>query len=189
MIDIKPTKGKLLISEPSVLNDNDFNRSVILLTEHNENGTVGFIINKPSSYTIKDLVPEIESDHKVFIGGPVAEDNLYFVHRIPNIIPNSIEIETNENGGIYWGGDFEVVQDLLASNTITPNDIRFFLGYSGWSENQLLEELKITSWLIKKNNYQNIFEASPETLWKNELLKSGPEYKLWANAPKDPSLN
>jgi putative transcriptional regulator len=189
MIDIKPTKGKLLISEPSILNDNDFNRSVILLTEHDQNGTVGFILNKLSNYTVQDLVPEIESNHKVYLGGPVAEDNLYFVHRVPNMIPNSIEIETNDSGGIYWGGDFEAVQDLLSSNSLSPNDIRFFLGYSGWSKNQLDNEIKITSWIIKDNNYQNIFETNPETLWKDELLKLDSTYQIWANAPKNPNLN
>jgi putative transcriptional regulator len=185
MIKIKPKKGKLLVAEPSILNDSEFNRSVILLTEHNDSGTVGFILNKPSEYLIKDLVPEIKSNHTVYIGGPVSEDNLYFVHLLPDLIPNSIEIGNN----IFWGGDFEAVRKLLNNNTISKNDIRFFLGYSGWSKSQLFDELKQTSWLIKENSYKNIFSVQPKSFWKEELLKTGGEYQIWANAPRDPRMN
>ncbi len=90
MISLKPTKGKLLIAEPSILSDSSFNRSVVLLTEHNENGSVGFIFNKPAPYKIKDLIPEIDSSLKIYFGGPVSEDNLYFVHKVPDLIPESI---------------------------------------------------------------------------------------------------
>ena len=103
MISLKPTKGKLLVAEPSILSDSSFNRSVVLLTEHNDSGSVGFIFNKPSPYLISDLIPDIESSLKVYFGGPVSEDNLYFVHKVPELIPDSIEIAD----GIFWGGDFE----------------------------------------------------------------------------------
>ena len=114
MILIKPSKGKILIAEPSILGDDSFNRSVILLSEHNESGSVGFILNKPSPFTIQDLLPEIESSFQIYFGGPVSENNLYFVHKVPELIPNSIEI-TN---GIYWAGDFDIVQELLKENTL-----------------------------------------------------------------------
>ncbi|MCF6350667.1 MAG: YqgE/AlgH family protein [Flavobacteriaceae bacterium] len=185
MTETKPKKGKLLIAEPSILNDNNFNRSVILITEHNETGTIGFILNKPTIYSLKDLIPKINSNHKVYIGGPVAEDNLYFIHRIPNQIPNSIKIEKN----IFWGGDFDTVQNLLNNNLISKGDIRFFLGYSGWSENQLFDELKKTAWLVKENNYKNILNVQPNSFWKLELLDTGGEYQIWANAPSNPKLN
>ncbi len=178
-------KGNLLIAEPSILNDRSFNRSVILLTEHNQNGTVGFILNKPSEYLLKDLIPELGSNHIVYIGGPVSEDNLYFLHRIPNLIPDSIEVKD----GIFWGGNFEVIQQLLIKDNISPNDIRFFLGYTGWSENQLEEEMEQISWFVKENTYENILTVQPNSFWKEELLKSGDEYQIWANAPKDPRLN
>lgn len=185
MIKTKPNKGKLLVAEPSILNDNEFNRSVILITEHDETGTVGFILNKPSKFFLKDLVPELDSNHTVYIGGPVSEDNLYFVHRVPDLIPNSVEIEN----GIFWGGDFEAVQNLLNNDVISKNDIRFFLGYSGWSENQLIDEMKQTSWFVKENVYENIFTIHPNSFWKEVLLKCGGEYQIWANAPSDPRLN
>ena len=185
MIKLKPTKGKLLIAEPSVICDSSFNRSVILLTEHNENGSVGFIFNKPAPYRIKDLIPEINSKLKVYFGGPVSEDNLYFVHKVPHLIPDSIEIEN----GIFWGGNFEVVQELLKKDVLTKHEIRFFLGYSGWSKEQLNEELSITSWLVIENKFKNLFKVGYRSFWKNELLKFGGMYKIWANAPKNPSLN
>ena len=185
MTTLKPTKGKLLVAEPSILSDSSFNRSVVFLTEHSENGSVGFIMNKPSPYTISDLIPEVESGLKVYFGGPVSEDNLYFVHKVPELIPDSIEI----GNGIYWGGDFSAIQSLLKEEVLSKHDIRFFLGYSGWSELQLEEELSTTSWLIIENKFKNLFQINPLHFWKNELLKLGGIYKLWANAPKDPSLN
>jgi putative transcriptional regulator len=185
MTTLKPTKGKLLIAEPSILSDSSFNRSVVLLTEHNDNGSVGFIFNKPSSYTVNDLIPDIESSLKVYIGGPVAEDNLYFVHKVPELIPESIEI----GNGIYWGGDFDTIQNLLKDDILSKHDIRFFLGYSGWSKQQLEEELQTTSWLIVENNFKNLFKIDSGSFWKDELIKFGGIYQLWANAPKDPSLN
>ena len=185
MTTVKPTKGKLLIAEPSILCDSSFNRSVVLLTEHNENGSVGFIFNKPSPYTIEDLIPEINSRLKIYFGGPVSEDNLYFVHKVPELIPDSIKI----GNGIYWGGDFETVQSLLKEEILSEHDIRFFLGYSGWSKKQLEEELLTTSWLIIENKFKNLFKISHNNFWKDELIKFGGVYKIWANAPKNPSLN
>ena len=185
MTILKPTKGKLLIAEPAILSDSSFNRSVVLLTEHNDNGSIGFIFNKPSLYTISDLIPDIDSSLKVYIGGPVSEDNLYFVHKVPELVPDSIEI----GNGIYWGGDFDAIQSLLKDDILSKHDIRFFLGYSGWSELQLEEELQTTSWLIVENKFKNLFKIKHDNFWKDELLKLGGIYQLWANAPKDPNLN
>ncbi len=185
MTTLKPTKGKLLIAEPSILSDSSFNRSVVLLTEHNDKGSVGFIFNKPSPYTIGDLIPEMDSDLMIYYGGPVSENNLYFVHKVPELIPDSVEI----GNGIFWGGDFDTIQELIRENVLSKNDIRFFLGYSGWSEKQLESELSTTSWLVIENKFKNLFTVNHNSFWKNELLKFGGIYKLWANAPKDPSLN
>ncbi|WP_196893669.1 YqgE/AlgH family protein [Aureivirga marina] len=181
-----PIKGNLLIAEPSILNDSSFNRTVILLTEHNANeGSVGFILNKPTKYTIKDLIPNIESTFKIYNGGPVEQENLYFIHKIPNLIPNSIEVAD----GIYWGGDFKIVSTLLNENKIGTEDIRFFLGYSGWASSQLIEEIKIDSWVVVENKYPNIFNVDDSIIWKNQILKLGGDYAIWANAPSNPSLN
>lgn len=185
MIEQNPSKGKLLVAEPSILNDKSFNRSVIYLTEHNNEGCIGFIINKPSEFMLSDLIPEIDCDFKIYNGGPVEKENLYFIHKLPNLIPNSIKIDDE----IYWGGDFEILTNLLNSKKIKPTDIRFFLGYSGWSLAQLNEELKEASWAVVENNYPNVLQLNSNDIWKNELMKFGGEYQIWANAPKNPALN
>ena len=183
---LNPTKGRLLIAEPSILNDKSFNRSVIFLAAHNKTeGTVGFIMNKPTSYTIQDLVPVVDCNFPIFDGGPVEKENLYFLHSVPKLIPNSIEI----GKGIYWGGNFNILVDLLNNKKVNSSQIRFFLGYSGWDINQLGQELKESSWVVVENKYANIFTVDNSQIWKNHLLAMGGDYKIWANAPQNPSLN
>ena len=126
MTTTKPKKGDLLIAEPSIIGDVSFNRSIVLLTDHNKEGSIGFILNKPLNYTIKDLIPELDASFRVYNGGPVEQDNLYFIHKRPDLIPDSIEISL----GIFWGGDFNVVANLIAEKKIDQKDIKFFLGYS-----------------------------------------------------------
>ncbi|MEE2771422.1 MAG: YqgE/AlgH family protein, partial [Bacteroidota bacterium] len=123
MIALKPTKGHLLVAEPSIIGDVSFNRSVVLLADHSENGSVGFILNKILDFSLKDLIPDIQGDFSVYNGGPVEQDNLYFIHKIPDLIPDSIEIAN----GIYWGGNFEAVIDLIADAQIDETQIKFFL--------------------------------------------------------------
>lgn len=186
MITTKPNKGNLLIAEPSIIGDISFNRSVVLLADHTEEGSIGFILNKPFDFGVKDLVPEIEIDFKVYNGGPVEQDNLYFIHKIPELIPNSIEISL----GIYWGGDFSEIIDLINKKTITDKDIRFFLGYSGWDENQLEFELESNSWVIVENIYKNeIISKEDVSFWKEKMLELGGKYSIWSNAPENPSNN
>ena len=151
MIAEKLEKGHLLIAEPSIIGDLSFNRSVILLADHTSEGSVGFILNKPLKYTIKDLLPEIDSDFKIYNGGPVEQDNLYFIHNIPDLIPNSIEI----SNGIFWGGDFEFTKELINTGVIKKKNIRFFLGYTGWDSKQLENEMQANSWILIKNTYKN----------------------------------
>lgn len=182
---LQPTKGKLLIAEPSILNDPSFNRSVVLLTEHNEEGSVGFILNKLSNFTLNELVPEINIEFPVYLGGPVQAENLYFIHKKPDLIEGSIEI----GYGFYWGGNIEMITNLVNNAEIRTDEIRFFLGYSGWEVNQLNEELEIDSWIVVENNFPNILNADDTTLWKNQMIQLGGEYLIWANAPLNPSLN
>lgn len=185
MSDLQPHKGSLLIAEPSILNDDSFNRSIILLTEHNDQSSVGFILNRPLKFTLGDIIPEIRCSFTIYQGGPVEQDNLYFVHKVPDLIPDSIQVSDD----IYWGGNFNSLKDLLAENRIQSTDIRFFLGYSGWGTHQLEDELLNNSWFVSENDFENIFSVDNETLWKNKLMQKGGEYKIWANAPSDIHLN
>jgi putative transcriptional regulator len=186
MISEKIEKGHLLIAEPSMVGDISFHRSVILLADHNKNGSVGFIINKPLKYTLNDLIPEIKATFKIYNGGPVEQDNLYFIHNIPELIPNSIEI----SNGIYWGGEYETTKELINSGKITKNNIRFFLGYTGWEEDQLAAEMEESSWILAKNNYQNkIIGKSASHFWKKQIMELGGNYQIWSNLPENPALN
>ncbi|CAM1362220.1 YqgE/AlgH family protein [Tenacibaculum soleae] len=185
MVALKPEKGRLLIADPTILNDSSFKRTIILLTEHTLKSAVGFILNRPLNYVLNDLVPEIDCDFTIYQGGPVEQDNLYFIHKVPQLIPNSIEVAN----GIYWGGNFELLKQLLIENKLKPTDIRFFLGYSGWETNQLENELNTDSWFISENDYKNILTTNNEGLWKEKLLQKGGKYKIWANAPSDIQMN
>ncbi len=186
MSNLNPKKGYLLIAEPSVFGDVSFNRSVILLTEYSSDGSVGFILNKPLDYTIKDLIPEIDASYRIYNGGPVEQDNLYFIHKIPDLIPNSIEISY----GLYWGGDFDSVVTLIDEKKLNKSDIRFFLGYSGWETNQLVSELISNTWILTENIYKKtIIEKSDVSFWKEKMLELGADYSIWSNAPEDPTFN
>jgi putative transcriptional regulator len=186
MVTTKPKKGDLLIAEPAIIGDVSFNRSIVLLADHTDQGSIGFILNKPLEYNINDLIPEVEATFKVYNGGPVEQDNLYFIHKVPKLIPNSIEISL----GIYWGGDFSKVAELIKDGTLQENDIKFFLGYSGWDSSQLENELKANSWVVTENIYKkNIIEKNYETFWKEKMLEFGGEYSIWSNAPENPSYN
>ena len=186
MITEKLKKGQLLIAEPSIIGDLSFNRSVILLADHNQEGSVGFIINKPLKYTINDLVPDVEANFKIYNGGPVEQDNLYFIHNIPELITNSLEISS----GIFWGGDFELTKNLINNGEIKKDNIRFFLGYTGWEAQQLENEMKSNSWILTENLYENkIIGKSTTDFWKEKILELGGEYIIWSNAPENPLLN
>ncbi|GAA4037408.1 YqgE/AlgH family protein [Flavobacterium cheonhonense] len=186
MISEKLQKGQLLIAEPSIIGDLSFNRSVILLADHNEEGSVGFILNKPLKYTIKDVLPEIEAKFKIYNGGPVEQDNLYFIHNVPHLIPNSIEI----SNGIFWGGNFELTKDLINQGLIKKKNIRFFLGYTGWDSEQLESEMQSNSWILSKNIYKkDILGKSSAHFWKEKILELGGDYLIWSNAPENPILN
>jgi putative transcriptional regulator len=186
MISEKLQKGQLLIAEPSIIGDLSFNRSVILLADHNEEGSVGFILNKPLKYTIQDLLPEIEANFKIYNGGPVEQDNLFFIHNVPDLITNSIEI----SNGIFWGGNFELTKNLINQGLIKKKNIRFFLGYTGWDSEQLENEMQSNSWILTKNIYQkDILGKSSVHFWKEKIIELGGEYLIWSNAPENPILN
>ncbi|MBN1187441.1 MAG: YqgE/AlgH family protein [Bacteroidales bacterium] len=181
----EPKKGRILIAEP-FLQDVYFKRSIVLLTEHNEEGTVGFVLNKPVDMKVSDVIndfPKIDID--LSIGGPVATNTLHYIHTLGNIIPNSMKVVDN----IYWGGDFEVIRELITKKAIKKDQIKFFLGYSGWKANQLENELKEQSWLVVDMKPQIIMTGDLDSIWKDALSNLGDKYKIWINSPESPSLN
>ena len=180
------TKGCLLLADPNIINDPYFNRTVILITENSEDEVVGFIINKPLEYNFEDIFSGMGKDYKIYNGGPVNKDNLYYIHNLPDLIPNSIKVSNN----LFWGGDFSNVKNLIKDNKIGSNNIRFFSGYSGWTLSQLNNEIKEKSWIITNNRFNDkILKSKPNEFWKEEIKKLGNDYKIWSNAPENPNLN
>jgi putative transcriptional regulator len=181
---LTPARGRLLISEP-FLPDPHFGRSVVLLCEHNEEGSFGFILNHSSHLIFSDLVDGMEGfKEEVFIGGPVQNDTLHFLHR------NEKYGGTVVAEGIYWGGDFEHVSRNIHSGEIQPQDFRFFIGYSGWSAGQLEEELEANSWMVVDGvTRELVFDVPYEAMWKTVLKQMGGRFGPMSNYPIDPRLN
>ena len=121
-------QGKLIVATPSILGDYNFRRSVILLASQKTSGCIGFILNKKLNYKLNDVVEDLNTRFPLFYGGPVEKDNLFYLHRLGNEIPNSIKI----NSSLFWNGDFKFVVKLINQNKLSVNDIRFFLGCSSW---------------------------------------------------------
>lgn len=181
----EPQKGKVLLSEPFLL-DNYFKRSLVLITEHNENGTIGFVLNKPVDVNINEVVesfPKIKAD--VALGGPVSTNTLHYLHTLGDIIPNSVKVL----GNIYWGGDFEVVERLISSGNIDKGQIRFFLGYSGWSQDQLKDELNENAWVVGDISPEEVMMPMNRHFWTKTLQRMGKKYEMWSNFPENPEMN
>jgi putative transcriptional regulator len=182
---IQPAPGILLIADP-FLKDPNFLRTVVFLCEHKESGSFGLVLNRKYENTLDELIPGLE-DAKlpVFYGGPVQMDTIHFLHQYPEQIPGSEEV-TN---GVYWGGDFECVIQMLKNGTLDPDKIRFFIGYSGWSDGQLTAELEEKSWLTVAGTRKLIFHRNYQEIWKDSLKQLGGDYEMMINFPIDPQLN
>ena len=182
---IKPERGRLLISEP-FLPDPNFERTVVLLCEHNEEGSFGFVLNKPSILKVHEVMEELkELENLVFVGGPVQQDTLHFIHRNATL-ENAVEIVER----IYWGGAFENLMLLLDTNQIAAGDVRFFLGYSGWGPGQLEAELDQDSWIVCDYvTDQLLFDTGSDVMWRKALENMGGRFSMYSNYPVDPRLN
>lgn len=183
--NMEPTRGKILISEP-FLGDFYFSRSVVLIAEHNEEGSFGLIVNKPLSTEFNEVVKDFpEFNSRIYLGGPVQNNSLFFMHTLGELIEGSQEILN----GLYWGGDIEQVKDMITLNQITPENIRFYIGYSGWASDQLNGELKRNSWLVSDINADTLLHSKPEDLWNISVNAMGDKYAFWSKFPVDPSMN
>ena len=183
----KINPGNLLISTPNILSDYYFKRSIVLITEINDREVIGLIINKELDYNLSDIDSSVNAKKiKVFSGGPVNQDNLFFIHEEPKIIKNSRFCYDN----LYFGGDYEKLIEMINNKEFDwKNKVKFFSGYSGWTIEQLNEEIKEGSWIIDTKKNINVFENNVKYLWKNKIKKSNTEFKIWLNAPNDPQNN
>lgn len=177
--------GLLFISDP-FLKDPNFARTVVLICEHQFEGSLGFVLNKPYTQPLEEFIADLDGfEFPLYYGGPVQIDTVQFLHCRPDLIEDSLEIYD----GIYWGGDFDVALDLIKTKQITETDIRFFIGYSGWSEGQLAEELSAKSWITRNSTKKLVFKKQADLIWKEALKDLGGEYSQMVNYPVDPQLN
>lgn len=182
---IDPAAGVLLIADP-FLKDPNFMRTVVLLTEHQDEGTVGFVLNRQWETTLDELIPDVAGfSIPVYYGGPVQMNTIHFLHCKPELVPGGVEIMP----GVFWGGDFDTVMEHLKDGTLDTNEIRFFIGYSGWGNGQLEGEMTEKTWLTVAATTELVFHPNAEEIWKDSLKHLGGDYEMMINFPIDPQLN
>jgi putative transcriptional regulator len=184
--ELKVKGGVLLVAEP-FMTDGFFNRTVVLICEHNRSSSFGFVLNKRLDLNINDLVDDFpDFDCPVFCGGPVQNDNMYFLHTLGDLIPDSTEISP----GIYWGGDFLELRKLVDLQMVTKNDVRFYVGYAGWDADQIVQEMKDNSWIITEPDPTFVFtDKIEDELWRHVLDNKGNTYSVISRIPNGLSWN
>lgn len=181
----KVAAGKLLIAEP-FMTDPYFSRSVILLCDHSAEGSLGFIINKPLDVRLNDILAGFPVfDVPAHYGGPVQTDTIHFLHNVGDLLDDSVPVTS----GIWWGGNFEKLKFLVDNHLILPDNIRFFVGYSGWSEGQLEDEMKIGSWVLGEPHPNYVFREEPGNLWQMALDHKGGLYAVIGHMPEENVMN
>ena len=182
---VEPERGDLLISEP-YLPDPNFERTVVYLCEHDENGTFGFVLNRKAQVSVADVIEEVSMDAPLYVGGPVQQDTFHFIHRDADVGEGSRALPN----GMFWGGNYERLMEQMNTRSIQLSDYRFFVGYSGWAEHQLMDEMKEGSWIVLKGaTSEMIFDWNNHDLWKECLKTMGGKFRLMSNYPKDPRMN
>ncbi len=185
MVRQEVSSGKVLLAEPFMLDPN-FKRSAVLLCEHSEEGSVGFIMNKPLNMRIDELIDGFpEFDSEVFFGGPVQTDTIHYIHNAGGLVEESVKV----TDGVFWGGDFEKLKFLISSNLILPQNIRFFVGYSGWTEGQLDDEMVYGSWVLADMDANYLFKSEPKKLWTQVMYNKGDAYTVIAQMPEASNWN
>lgn len=179
--------GKVLLAEPYMY-DPVFKRAVVTICDYKPNdGVVGFILNKPIKMQVAELVADFpDFEAHVSYGGPVATDTIHFMHNVGELIDDSVKVMP----GLYWGGDFSKLKFLIQAEMIRPDNVRFFVGYSGWEHNQLNSELDAESWIISDMHPNYAFKNKKNNnLWSEVLTHKGDSYSVIAQMPESNSNN
>jgi len=183
-------KGRILISDP-FLNDNYFSNSVILLCELNEKGAFGLVLNHYIDESLSDFMNDFQGKKtdrfKISLGGPVDTDSIYYIHNRPDIIEGSIQIIDD----VYLGNgiNFTDLSVLIEEEKIKKNELKFFLGYSGWTAGQLQEELLKNSWFVGNLSTRTLMNYDQEDIWKKTLEQMSEKHRVISNFPQNPLLN
>lgn len=178
-------RSDILISYP-YLEDSYFSRSVISLLDHSREGSFGLIVNKKMPYKIGEALPQFSHlDNDLYMGGPVETQNLFFLHPYKDL-KDTIRVAED----LYWNGDIYELRDMFELEFAKPDEVRFFLGYSGWAQGQLESEIEEKSWLIGKHNAAIIFDmADDDVVWRKSIEQLGGDYENIAQYPIDPRMN
>ena len=184
---IHPRKGDLLISAP-FLKDFYFARSVILMIENNDEGSMGIVLNKSFSnfMTLNEVIPELASLPPIplYKGGPVERKTLFYLHSFSEL-KDALPL----GNGLYVNGDFEQMKRYLLCGGSTQGYIRFFMGYTGWQKGQLKQEIETNTWIINKDSHLDLLNMHLRDLWKESLCDMGGKYAVWSHYPKSPIMN
>ena len=177
---ILPIKGSVLLSEP-FLQDPHFERSVVLLCEHSDAESFGFVLNHTANVQLHELIDIAPKSIPVFIGGPVAENGLFFLHTFKDI-ESSEEILPD----LFFGGDLTEIFELLSADENNKEKVRFFIGYSGWGKGQLAQEIKERAWICVNNiSVETLLSVPVSKLWKKCMTLQGERFHTFALFPKN----
>jgi len=181
-------KGSLLIANP-VLPDPNFSRTVILLCNHNDQGSFGLVINRSTQLKAPDLFSSIDIlksyNAKIYIGGPVSQSMVFYLYRSAKDVIDLDKICS----GVYLGSNLETLESLYLDIENPEENIRFYLGYSGWSDGQLDGEMEQNSWLVQDANEQFVFLDSENLIWPKAVNSLGEKYQYLTKAPVNPQWN
>jgi len=175
-------QGQLLVASPSLLDPN-FRRTVVLVTEHGEQGAAGLVLNRPSDAAVQDVVPQLEwlaaPEERIFIGGPVEQ----------NAVLVLAEFEDPDDSPVTVFGDLGFVALDDEDDAAPVRRRRIFAGYAGWGEGQLEEELDRDDWILEPALPDDVFADDADGLWGGVLRRKGGVFQLVARMPEDPSVN
>ena len=182
--DFTSLKGQLLIASASLVDPN-FHRTVVLVTEHAEEGAMGVVLNRRSSISVSEAVPHLGSltgdDDWVYLGGPVQ----------PEAVVALAELEDESAAAALAFGEVGFLPSDADPDEIAPavRRVRVFAGYAGWAAGQLESELEESAWILEPAEPEDVFSSAPESLWSEVLRRKGGPYAVLALMPPDPSMN
>ena len=181
---VKPKVGALLLSEPFNPEPN-FKRAVILVSQHDQRGSIGFILNKPTPLFIHDVLDDFpEFKAPVHWGGSQRLDSVYYIHTLKDL--RGAKPIAN---GIYWGGDYEQLKLLVETKQISPDQIKFLAGYNAWNPRQLAKEIRDQNWWVTDADLRSTFFEPADLAWGNILQRNGHVYGIMNDFPEDPNVN
>ena len=184
---VLPCQGGLLIAAP-FLRDFHFSRSVVLVVDHNEEGSMGIVLNKNFNRltTLNELVPALENLPPIplYKGGPVGRETLFYLHTL-SYLKDALPL----GNGLYLNGDFNQMQEYILSGAPTQGVVRFFMGYAGWQRGQLTQEIEANTWMVSNDSQVDLLNMYLRDLWKESLCDMGGKYAVWSRYPKYPIMN